>query len=107
MTQSYAETYELYLDAWGPMSRDERTDLLRRSLAKTAVFINPQQVRRGIQDIEVHLEDFQVRTPRGRRRHFRWRWAYHRHPAVRQRGSTQARMAEARCCRAGAHPVVG
>lgn len=66
MTRSYAGTYDLYLDAWGPMSRDERTDLLRRSLAETAVFANPQQVRRGIQDIEVHLEGFQVRTPGGR-----------------------------------------
>lgn len=66
MIQPYADTYELYLNAWGPIARDERVDLLRRSLAETIVFTNPTQVRRGIDDIVAHLEGFQQRTPGGR-----------------------------------------
>ena len=66
MTNKYAETYDLYLEAWGPVSRDERVDLLRRSLVEAIVFTNPQQVRRGIHDIVEHLEGFQQRTPGGR-----------------------------------------
>lgn len=66
MARGYAETYDLYLEAWGPISRDERANLLRRNLARTIVFTNPQQVRRGIDDIVEHLEGFQQRTPGGR-----------------------------------------
>lgn len=33
MIQPYADTYELYLNAWGPIAREQRVDLLRRSLA--------------------------------------------------------------------------
>ncbi len=66
MTNPYAETYDRYLAAWAPVSPDERLDLLRRSLAETIVFTNPQQVRRGIADIVEHLEGFQHRTAGGR-----------------------------------------
>ena len=66
MIQPYADTYALYLDAWGPIAREERVDLLRRSLAETIVFTNPTQIRRGMDDIMAHLESFQQRTPGGR-----------------------------------------
>jgi hypothetical protein len=65
MTDRYAETYDLYLAAWAPISRDEWVDMLRRSLAETIVFTNPQQVRRGIAEVVEHLEGFQRRSPGG------------------------------------------
>jgi hypothetical protein len=65
MNSDFVETYDLYLAAWAPVTTEERRDMLGRSLSGDVVFTNPQQVRRGIEDVVEHLEGFQRRQPGG------------------------------------------
>ena len=65
MSVTRVEIYDLYLAAWSAILDAERERLLRACLSDNMVFVNPQQIRRGIADVAVHLEGFQQRTPGG------------------------------------------
>ena len=65
MSDSRVNTYQIYLSAWSAISDDERAKRLRESLSEKIVFTNPTQTRRGFEDVAVHLQGFQQRSPGG------------------------------------------
>lgn len=65
MTDRRVQTYELYLAAWAAIPDAERVRMLRESLSEQIAFENPTQTRRGLADVEEHLEGFQVRSLQG------------------------------------------
>ena len=56
MSVTRVEIYDLYLAAWSAIPEAEPERLLRACLSDNMVFVNPQQIRRGIADVAVHLE---------------------------------------------------
>jgi SnoaL-like domain len=62
MLDKRALTYDLYLAAWSAIPDKDRARMLRESLTEDVVFENPQQSRRGIDDVIKHLEEFQARS---------------------------------------------
>ena len=122
MSVTRVEIYDLYLAAWSAIPDAERERLLRACLSDNMVFVNPQQIRRGIADVAVHLEGFQQRTPGGSFRMnnmvgwgdqalAEWqlvdaagegfRWSHLQHSAVRQCGGAETRLALPRPGRTG------
>lgn len=65
MSNEKVRIYDLYLAAWSDVPVEQRARMLRESVSEHVVFANPQQTRRGIDEVIEHLEGFQQRSPGG------------------------------------------
>jgi hypothetical protein len=62
-TDTLQQTYNSYLGAYSYIAPTERERLLRQSVAKDVISINPEGESHGISDLLKHIEQFQEQKP--------------------------------------------